>query len=122
MSGYEYHYHEAKYLFVNWYYDYHPNKELASFWESNCTDIDSMMQYDDELKFALEAFEDHQTKIIFHYDIGQHCLKIKFEVNPWWPKQALHFYYCVLLPIDNVEFQTPHELVTSKLGIHQESK
>ena len=114
MTGYEYHYHEAQQLFVNWYYDYHPDKELAAFWNSNCNDIDDMMAYDDELKFALDAFADHQTKIIFHYEIGQHCLKIKFEVNPWWEKQVLHFYYCVLLPIDEAEFKTPHELVGGK--------
>jgi len=112
MSGYEYHYHKAKMEFVDWYYKAHPNKELASFWFTNCGNIDDMMMFDDELRFALEAFDDDQQKTIYHYDIGEHCLKIKWEVNPWWPKQVLHFYYAILLPLDNVVFKFPHELVT----------
>lgn len=109
MTGYEYHYQKAKKLFVDWYYKDHPNEQIQTL--KSMMHWDEMYDFDDELKFALEAFEDHQTKIIFHYDIGQHCLKIKFEVNPWWPTQVMHFYYCVLLPIDQVNFQTPYELV-----------
>jgi hypothetical protein len=115
MTGFEDHYHKAKMEFVNWYYDYHPDKELSGFWNSNCGHIDDMMMYDDELKFALAAFEDYQVKIMYQYfPAREHCLKIKWEVNPWWPNQILHFYYCIMLPIDNVEFKTPYELVTEE--------
>jgi hypothetical protein len=111
MSGYVDHYHKAKQEFVDWYYKGHPDKEMSSFWFTNCYNIDDMLMYDDELKFALEAFEDDQVKLIYHYEIDEHCLKIKWEVNPWWPKQLLHFYYSILLPIDGIDFKFPHELV-----------
>jgi len=119
MTGYEYHYNKAKMEFVNWYYDYHTDRELASFWDTNCGHIDDMLMYDDELKFALEAFEDSgfdNFTLVYHYELGEHCLKIKWEVNPWWPKQVLHFYYCVMLPIDHVELKTPSQLIADKLG------
>jgi len=111
MNGYLFHYNKAKMEFVDWFYKYNPDKELASFWKTNCGDIESMMMFDDELKFALEAFDDDQQKTIYHYDIGEHCLKIKWEVNPWFENCVVHFYYAILLPIDNVEFKFPHELV-----------
>ena len=110
MTGYMFHYHKAKMEFVNWYYKAHPNKNLASFWFTNCHNIEDMLPYDDELKHALEAFDDDQVKTIYHWDIGQHCLKIKWEVSPWWENQVLHFYYAILLPIDAVVFKLPHEL------------
>lgn len=111
MSGYVHHYHKAKKEFVDWYYEAHPDIELRSLWSTQMFNIDEMFQYDSELRFALEAFDDDQQKTIYHYDIGEHCLKIKWEVNPWWPKQVLHFYYAILLPLDNVVFKFPHELV-----------
>ena len=110
-QGYTYHYHKARNEFIDWYYKKHVDQELASFWFTNCGHIDDMLMYDDELKFALEAFdESEQVKILYHYERLDHCLKIKWEVNPWWEGQVLHFYYCVMLPIDNVEFKTPYQL------------
>ena len=114
MIGYEHHYNKAKQEFVDWYYKTHPDRTLADYWFTNCFNIDDMIMCDDELKFALEAFEHEQVKIVYHYETGEHCLKIKWEVNPWWPKQVLHFYYCVMLPIDHVEFKTPYQLAVGE--------
>ena len=117
MEGYAYHYSEARLKFINWYYDGHTDQELASFWHTNRCSIDDMLMYDDEFKFALEAFDEaEQVKILYHYELGYHCLKIKWEVNPWWPSQVLHFYYCIMLPIDSVNFETPSQLICNQLG------
>ena len=114
-QGYAYHYNKARTEFIDWYYKKHVDQELASFWFTNCGHIDDMLIYDDELKFALEAFdESEQVKILYHYDRGDHCLKIKWEVMPWWEGQVLHFYYCVMLPIDNLAFQTPYQLAVGE--------
>jgi len=111
MSGYTAHYQKAKEEFVNWYYSKHEDQELASFWFTNCANIDDMLMSDDELRHALQAFDEcEQVKILFHYERQDHCLKIKWEVNPWWPNQVLHFYYCIMLPVDNVVFKDPYEL------------
>ena len=115
MTGYQYHYSKAKMEFVDWFYKGHDDRELAEFWFSACGNIDDMLAYDDELRFALDAFDEcEQVKILWHYERRDHCLKIKWEVNPWWNAQVLHFYYCIMLPIDSVKFKTPHELVTDQ--------
>lgn len=115
MSGYKHHYAKAKEEFINWYYSRHDDQELASFWFTNCTCIDTMLMYDDELRHALQAFDQcEQVKILYHYERRDHVLKIKWEVNPWWEGQVLHFYYCVMLPIDNVEFKAPLLLATEE--------
>lgn len=114
-GGYAHHYLEARKEFIDWFYKNHVDQELASFWFTNCGHIDDMLMYDDELKFALEAFDEaEQVKILYHYERLEHCLKIKWEVNPWWPNQVIHFYYCVMLPIDDVDFKTPYELATGR--------
>ena len=112
MKGYAYHYQKAKNEFANWYYSKHEDQDLASFWYTNCSHIDDMIVYDDELKIALEGFDYcEQVKIIWHDTICQHVLKIKWEHSPYWANQVLHFYYCVLLPIDEVSLVTPASLV-----------
>ena len=114
MTGYTQHYAQAQEEFVEWYYKDHPNEQIKTL--KSMMSWDEMMDFDCELKFAIQAFEEcEQIKIIYDYNIGGHCLKIKWEVNPWWEKQVLHFYYCVLLPLDyNVEFKTPYELATEE--------
>ena len=83
-------------------------------------DVEDMIDFDDELKLALESFEDcQQVKILWHYDIGEHCLKIKWEHSPWWVGQVMHFYYCVMLPIDSTQLETPSQLISNKLGEEQ---
>ena len=115
MEGYSYHYGVARMAFINWYYDGHTDKELAELWHSDLYSIDDMLMYDNEFKHALEAFDEaEQVKILYHYERGDHCLKIKWEVNPWWPGQVLHFYYCIMLPIDQVNFTTPYKLFTGE--------
>ena len=74
-------------------------------------DSEDMIEFDDEFQFALDSFDEcEQVKIIFDYTRYEHQLKIKWEHSPWWTEQVLHFYYCVLLPIDNIELKHPHEL------------
>jgi len=109
-GGYAQHYNAAQEEFIDWYYKDHPNEQIQTL--RSMMSWDEMREFDDELQFAIQAFEEaQQVKIIFDYTRGEHCLKIKWEVNPWWEDQVLHFYYCVLLPIDyNVEFKTPYEL------------
>ena len=111
-NGYFHHYSKAKEKFIDWYYKKHPDLEYASFWFTNLYGIDQMLMLDDELNFALDAFEEsQQVKILYNYDIRQHVLKIKWEVNPWWENQVLHFYYCVMLPIDKINLVEPAKLV-----------
>ena len=114
-GGYAQHYAQAQEEFIEWYYKDHPNEQMNSL-RSMMYHWDDMREFDHELKFAIEAFEEcEQVKIIWNHERGEHCLKIKWEVNPWWEDQVLHFYYCVLLPIDyNVEFKTPSELARSE--------
>jgi len=113
-GGYAQHYSQAQEEFIEWYYKDHPNEEIVTL--KSMMHWDEMWEFDGELKHAIEAFEDcEQVKIIYDYERREHCLKVKWEVNPWWPEQVLHFYYCVLLPIDyDVEFKTPFELAGGK--------
>ena len=114
MTGYQHHYTTARQELIDWYYKKHDDQTLAGFWFTNCNCIDTMMYHDDELKFVLEAFDEaEQVKIIYDHTKMEHLLKIKWEVNPWWPKQVLHFYYCVLLPIDDVKFVHPYSYATN---------
>ena len=116
-NGYIEHYCKAKREFVDWYYKKHPNPDLQELYFTYCHAIDDMLVYDDELKLALEAFDEcQQIKILWHYEIGEHCLKIKWEHYPWWVDQILHFYYCVMLPLDSIELKSPSQLISDKLG------
>ena len=93
-NGYIEHYCKAKREFVDWYYRGHVDDVLANFYFTNCYAIDDMLVYDDELKLALQGFDECiQIKILWHYDIGEHCLKIKWEHSPYWTGQVLHYYY-----------------------------
>ena len=112
MTGYAHHYHKAREEFQKWFYQYHPNDGMKQLFDMIPED---MHEFDDEYKFAMQSFEDcEQVKILFHYDRGEHCLKVKWEHSPWWEDQVVHFYYCVMLPIDDVEFQTPYQLAGGK--------
>ena len=114
-QGYKHHYYEARKQFIDWYYcEHHPWIDQMSQMRSLCMEDDEMTMYDDELKFALEAFDEEEVKILYNYDTREHCLKIKWEVNPWWDGQVLHFYYCIMLPIDSVEFKTPYQLAVGE--------
>lgn len=109
-QGYRYHYAKAREKFVDWYYNSHPKQELNSL-RSMMLDPYEMIEFDDELQFALNSFdESEQVKIIYEYSGQGHCLKIKWEHSPWWVGQVMHFYYCVMLPIDNVDLKEPAQL------------
>jgi len=110
MSGYVDHYHKAKQEFTDWFYKHHPNDGMKTLYEIMPED---MREFDDEYNFAIESFNEcEQVKILFHYERGEHCLKIKWEHSPWWENQVLHFYYCIMLPIDGIDFKFPHQLVS----------
>jgi len=112
MSGYVDHYHKAKKEFTDWFYKHHPNDGMKTLYEIMPED---MREFDDQYKFAMESFDEcEQVKILFHYERGEHCLKIKWEHSPWWENQVLHFYYCIMLPIDGIDFKFPHQLVSRR--------
>ena len=116
-NGYIEHYCKAKREFVDWYYRGHVDDVLSDFYFTNCYAIDDMLVYDDELKLALQGFDECiQIKILWHYDIGEHCLKIKWEHSPYWTGQVLHFYYCVMLPLDTIALKSPSQLICDALG------
>lgn len=113
-EGYAYHYAKAREEFVDWYYESHPKQEYNQL-RRMMLDPEDMVDHDDELKFALESFSEcEQVKILYHYDRGDHVLKIKWEHSPWWVGQVIHFYYCVMLPIDDVQFKTPYQLAVGE--------
>jgi len=112
MSGYVDHYHKAKKEFTDWFYKHHPNDGMKTLYEIMPED---MREFDDQYKFAMESFDEcEQVKILFHYERGEHCLKIKWEHSPWWENQVLHFYYCIMLPIDGIDFKFPHQIVSRR--------
>ena len=112
MTGYKEHYHKARQEFINWYYSkHHPEYDKMCQLRSMMMDDEEMCGWDSEFQYVMDSFDDCiQVKILWHNEIKQHTLKIKWEHSPWWNGQVLHFYYCVMLPIDNVEFKTPYQL------------
>lgn len=66
-----------------------------------------------EQRYIEEHFDEmEQVKLVYDYELGEHLLKIKWEnFSCWWADcQCLGLYYCVMLPIDNVDFKTPYAL------------
>ena len=116
-NGYRHHYHTARQKFIDWFYSkHHPQLDTMEQMRSLCLEDEEMVSIDDELKFALESFDEcEQVKILYNYDSNEHCLKIKWEHSPWWQGQVLHFYYCIMLPIDNANFRTPYQLATGEI-------
>ena len=113
-KGYRYHYHKARTEFIEWFFKNHPEQEMIDL-RNVMVDDEDMIGFDDEFKWALESFDDaRQVKILWHYELGEHVLKIKWEHSPWWVGQRMHFYYCVMLPLDNVEFKTPYQLAVGE--------
>ena len=109
-QGYSYHYHKARTEFIDWFYRYHTDGRMKTL-RSVVVDDEDMIEFDDELKYALESFEEcEQVKIVYEYSGIGHCLKIKWEHSPWWVGQVMHFYYCVMLPIDDVNLVEPAKL------------
>jgi hypothetical protein len=69
----------------------------------------------DEFNYAMQSYDDtaEQVKLLWTWESG-HTLKIKWEHTGWWAGDVLHHYYCVMLPLKNVELFHPHELVRTK--------
>tara|TARA_R100001440_G_C2520088_1_gene118773 strand:- start:2197 stop:2562 length:366 start_codon:yes stop_codon:yes gene_type:complete len=106
-AGYEAHFLHAekqwKELNMTCYQKKYPNNNLRGYY--------------DELEYIVDHFSEmEQVKIIWSdYD---HCLKIKWENwSCWWADcDCLGFYYCVLLPIDDVRFWSPYDLGKERLS------
>ena len=114
MSDYRWHYAKARKQWVDKFFnEHHPRHE---HWQQHrqLFETDELASYDDELRYALESFDEcEQVKLIHDHKHG-HCLKIKWEHGAWWVGDNMHFYYCILLPIDNVEMFEPAALARKK--------
>lgn len=113
-QGYNWHWNKARELWIEKFYNKHnPDHE---HWQQHRQMFmpDEMTIYDDELRYALESFSEmEQVKLIYDQSHGN-CLKIKWESGAWWHSDPMHFYYCVLLPIDNVQLHEPYALARIK--------
>ena len=109
-KDYQWHYNKAREVFTEKFYnEYNPEHE---YWKQHRQLFmpNELMSYDEELRYAMESFDEcEQVKLVYDMKHG-HCLKIKWESGAWWAKDPLHFYYCVLLPIDGVMMMEPAEL------------
>jgi|TARA_R100000482_G_scaffold121803_1_gene68399 hypothetical protein len=66
----------------------------------------------DELKYAVESWEEcEQVKLVWDDRL---YLKIKWEHSPWWVGDALHSYYCIMAPINEISFDTPYNIAKKK--------
>ena len=72
---------------------------------------DELMGIDDEFRYAMESYDEtaEEIKIVWNSDLG-HCLKIKWEHAGWWAGDVLHHYYCVMLPLRNINLIEPAKL------------
>jgi len=65
-----------------------------------------------ELGYIRDAFDEcEQVKIVYDWGRG-HFFKVKWEHRSWWADDHTHFYYCVMLNIDNVDLKQPHEVLS----------
>lgn len=95
-QGYSYHYEKA----VNEWMNY--NLKIA---DKLNLEVDSH-----EYSYIREAFDEcEQVKILYDFTSG-HLLKIKWEHRSWWADDNTYFYYCVMLPLDNINLKMPHEV------------
>ena len=114
-NDYRWHYHKARELWVEKFYnEYNKSAEDFEQFRLMFDDPDELASYDEELRYALESFSEcEEVKLIFDMTHG-HVLKIKWEHAAWWVGDNMHFYYCVLLPIDGVPMVEPAELARMK--------
>ena len=113
-QGYTYHWGKNLEEWTNKFYNkYNPREDCEVLPDLYC--IDDLMSIDEEFRWSVESLQEaEQVKILYNYDIGQHVLKIKWEHNAWWKGDVLHHYYCVMLPIDQINLVTPYELARSE--------
>lgn len=108
---YQWHWNKAREQWVDKFFnEYNPDYE---YWQQyrQMYHVDELPSFCDELQYALEGFDNEMEQVKLIYDMKHgHCLKIKWESGAWWAKDPLHFYYCVLLPLDGQEMFDPAEL------------
>lgn len=113
-KDYNWHWNKAREEWTNKFYnEYNPDYEHWKQYRSMLMP-DELPSHDDEFRYALESFNEmEQVKLVYDYKHG-HCLKIKWESGAWWASDPLHFYYCVLLPLDGVELYDPAKMKKPK--------
>ncbi len=110
MKGYSYHYQKNREAWTEKFFnEHHPKHEEWTQLKSMFME-DELADHDEEYKWSLESLEEcEQVRIIWDSKHG-HCLKIKWEHAAWWTGDVMHHYYCVMLPIDDVELLEPYDL------------
>jgi hypothetical protein len=112
VKGYRYHYHKSREMFATWFCESRHNPSRDAYVQLlDIYGVEDLICQDDEFKYAMESYDEtaEQVKLIHSTDHG-HCLKIKWEHASWWPGDVLHHYYCVMLPIDQVNLIEPYDL------------
>ena len=113
-KDYSWHYSQAREQWVDKFFnEHHPRHE---HWQQHrqMFETDELASHDDELRYALESFDECEQVKLIHDTTHGHCLKIKWEHGAWWTGDNMHFYYCILLPIDKVEMYEPAALTRMK--------
>jgi len=89
---------------------HNPDREVWMEWHS-MVGTEDMRNQIDEFNYAMQSYDDtsEQVKLLWTFENG-HLLKIKWEHTGWWAGDVLHHYYCVMLPLANVELMFPHQL------------
>lgn len=93
-------------------YSYHYEKAVNEWMEFNIRSADKLGINVDSFEYGYirEAFDEcEQVKLVWDFTKG-HLLKIKWEHRCWWADDHSTFYYCVMLPIDNVDLKQPSEV------------
>jgi hypothetical protein len=90
-------------------YSYHYQKALDEWMKFN---EDSAKKHNIEVDgYELSYIRDHfdemeQVKIVYDFGRG-HYFKVKWENSSWWHADPMHFYYCVMINIDNLNLLEP---------------
>jgi len=95
-------------------YSYHYQKALQEWMEFNTQSAKKLNIDVDghELGYIRDHFDEmEQVKIVYDWGKG-HFFKVKWESRSWWADDHSHFYYCVMLDIDNVNLKQPNEVLS----------
>ena len=111
-DDYLFHYQESREQFAQFVINSNnnPDREDWQQWHDMLGTCD-MENAIEEFRYAMQSYDDtaEQVKLLWSWDSG-HTLKIKWEHTGWWAGDVLHHYYCVMLPLRDVELKFPHEL------------
>ena len=90
-------------------YTYHYEKALQDWMKFNQKSADKLGIHVDghELGYIRDHFDEmEQVKIVYDWGRG-HYFKVKWESRSWWADDPTHFYYCVMINIDNLNLLEP---------------